>query len=247
MTAGEHDGCVTELQSYLNSWGADLAVDGDFGVHTFAAVEAFQSARGLRVDGQVGPRTKAAILDSGAYRCPPRGCPSQGRPIQPYVIAAARAMAATGTMPYSYAGGHGPIPGPTIGECVPPDAGYDNGVCEGSHTVGLDCSGFVRLMYAEAADYDVLGSGGTDEQIVQGTQVSAGQAVPGDLVFFGTSTGNTDHVGIYAGVSNGVPRMYDAFDTGTYVREEPISDANTPDHPLLGYWHYAAEVAAPTS
>ncbi|MBC3840162.1 C40 family peptidase [Streptacidiphilus sp. 4-A2] len=83
-------------------------------------------------------------------------------------------------------------------------------------------------MYSEAADYDVLGSGGTDEQIVQGAQVPAGQAVPGDLLFFGTSTGNTDHVGIYAGVVDGVPQMYDAFDTGTYVREEPVSDANTP-------------------
>ncbi|MBC3840163.1 peptidoglycan-binding protein [Streptacidiphilus sp. 4-A2] len=118
MTEGEHDGCVTELQSYLNSSGADLAVDGDFGVHTFAAVEAFQAARGLHVDGQVGPQTKAAIHDSGAYRCPPTGCPGQGRPIQPYVIADARAMAATGTMPYSLRGGHARPPGrPSASAC----------------------------------------------------------------------------------------------------------------------------------
>jgi peptidoglycan hydrolase-like protein with peptidoglycan-binding domain len=55
MTEGEDDGCVTTLQSFLNSWGADLAVDGDFGIHTFDAVEAFQAAHGLNVDGQVGP------------------------------------------------------------------------------------------------------------------------------------------------------------------------------------------------
>ena len=248
---GEDDGCVTTLQSFLNSWGADLAVDGDFGIHTLDAVEAFQAAHGLQANGQVGPQTKSVFYEDGVYYCPTTGCPGQGTPIQPYVVADAKAMAATGTMPYSYDGGHGSTPGPSLGECQAEAKGAggwtNDGVppteCLGSKTVGLDCSGFARLMYAEAANYDVLGSGGTDEQIVQGTQVSSSQAVPGDLVFFGTSTGNTDHVGIYAGVINGVPEMYDAFDTGTNVEMDPISRANTSDHPLLGYWHYNATVA----
>jgi len=251
MTEGEDDGCVTTLQSFLNSWGADLAVDGDFGIHTFDAVEAFQAAHGLNVDGQVGPQTKSVIYSDGVYYCPPAGCPGQGTPIQPYVVADARAMAAAGTMPYSYDGGHGSTPGPSLGECAaegPGAGGWTNDgepptECLGAKTVGLDCSGFVRFMYAEAANYDALGSGGTDLQIVQGTKVSTSQAVPGDLVFFGTSTSDTDHVGIYAGIVSGVPMMYDAFDTGTYVREEPISDANTSDHPLLGYYHYNFTVA----
>jgi len=251
MAEGEDDGCVTTLQSFLNSWGADLAVDGDFGVHTFDAVEAFQAAHGLDVDGQVGPQTKSVFYEDGVYYCPTTGCPGQGTPIQPYVVADAKAMVATGTMPYSYDGGHGSTPGPSLGECAaegPGAGGWTNDgepptECLGSKTVGLDCSGFARLMYAEAANYDPLGSGGTDDQIVQGTEVSAGQAVPGDLVFFGTSTGNTDHVGIYAGVINGVPEMYDAFDTGTNVEMDPISRANTSDHPLLGYWHYNIDVA----
>ncbi|MFC1418115.1 C40 family peptidase [Streptacidiphilus cavernicola] len=245
MAANEHDGCVTTLQSFLNSWGAHLAVDGDFGVHTVAAVESYQAARGIGVDGQVGAQTKAALYNDGAYYCPPTGCPGQGQPIQPYVVAAAKAMIATSPpMPYSYAGGHATTPGPGIGQCIAPDAGYDNGVCYGSHTVGLDCSGFARLMYAEAANRDVLGSGSTDNEIANplATLVPLSKAVPGDLIFFGLSTGNTDHVGIYAGTVSGVPMMYNAFDTGTNVREEPVSDADNSSHPLLGYYHYSVTV-----
>ncbi|MHA6757558.1 C40 family peptidase [Streptacidiphilus sp. PAMC 29251] len=245
LTEGEHDGCVTTLQSFLNSWGAHLSVDGDFGAHTFTAVESFQAAHGLGVDGQVGPQTKAVIAGGGAYPCPSSGCPGQGTAIQPYVVIDAKKMVAAGNMPYAYAGGHGRTPGPSLGQCVPPDAGYVNGVCEGSHTVGLDCSGFARLMYSQAAGYDVLGSGNTDSQLARGTLVAVSKAVPGDLVFFGKSTTDTDHVGIYAGVVNGVPEMYNAFETGTYVREEPISDANDSSHPLLGYYHYSATVAVP--
>ena len=251
MSEGEDDGCVTTLQSFLNSWGADLAVDGDFGVHTFDAVEAFQADHGLDVDGQVGPQTKSVIYGDAVYYCPTTGCPGQGTPIQPYVVADAKAMVAAGDMPYAYGGGHDTTPGRSMGWCQaegPGAGGWTNDgepptECLGSKTDGLDCSGFVRLMYAEAADYDPLGSGDTNAQILQGTEVSSSQAVPGDLVFFGTSTSETDHVGIYAGVINGVPEMYDAFDTGTNVETDPISRANTHDHPLLGYWHYNLDVA----
>ncbi|MBF9069075.1 C40 family peptidase [Streptacidiphilus fuscans] len=254
MTEGEIDGCVTSLQSFLNTQGQHLAVDGDFGAHTFAAVEAFQAANSLSVDGQVGPATKAKILyEDGVYHCPSTGCPGQNQAIQPYVVQYAAAMAKQGTMPYVYAGGHGASPGPSVGYCsgtpgTSSAAGYlqdSNGTwyCFASHHVGLDCSGFARLMYYEAAGYDVLGSGATNDQIKLGNQISSSQAVPGDLIFFGTSTSSTDHVGIYAGVVNGVPMMYNAFDTGTNVREEPVSDAQSSDHPNAYYTHYDAYVS----
>ncbi len=41
------DGCVTELQRLLNSHGPGLAVDGNFGPATVAAVKSFQSSYGL--------------------------------------------------------------------------------------------------------------------------------------------------------------------------------------------------------
>jgi hypothetical protein len=58
--------CVVALQDLLINWGfgADLGssgADGGFGSHTVAAVEAFQTAAGIGVDGQVGTQTKAAL------------------------------------------------------------------------------------------------------------------------------------------------------------------------------------------
>lgn len=53
---------VKWLQWQLNSLGYDCgAVDGAFGAKTLAAVKAFQRAKGLTVDGLVGPATRAAL------------------------------------------------------------------------------------------------------------------------------------------------------------------------------------------
>ena len=54
---------VKALQSMLNALGFDCgAVDGIFGDKTRAGVKAFQQAKGLVVDGIVGPMTKAVLL-----------------------------------------------------------------------------------------------------------------------------------------------------------------------------------------
>lgn len=50
-----------QVQAYLNGHGSNLAIDGDFGVKTDAAVRAFQRRWGLSVDGVVGPQTTAAF------------------------------------------------------------------------------------------------------------------------------------------------------------------------------------------
>ncbi len=53
---------VVWLQEHLVSVGYATAVDGDFGPTTQAAVQQFQSVRGLTVDGIAGPATWAALL-----------------------------------------------------------------------------------------------------------------------------------------------------------------------------------------
>ena len=75
IVKGQRGGCVTELQSLLNHHGADLAVDGGFGPLTDSAVRDFQAEKGLAVDGQVGPNTKAALY--GAVT-PPSSPPPGG-------------------------------------------------------------------------------------------------------------------------------------------------------------------------
>jgi putative chitinase len=51
------------VQQSLNKLGTEppLIVDGSFGLATVTAVKAFQQAKGLEVDGKVGPQTVAAI------------------------------------------------------------------------------------------------------------------------------------------------------------------------------------------
>lgn len=45
------------LQTYLNKFGANLAVDGLFGIKTYLAVREFQKNNDLFIDGIVGPNT----------------------------------------------------------------------------------------------------------------------------------------------------------------------------------------------
>lgn len=57
-----HD--VKQLQALLNGHGASVVVDSVFGDGTDAAVRAFQTRRGLSVDGRVGRRTQASLASS---------------------------------------------------------------------------------------------------------------------------------------------------------------------------------------
>jgi len=49
-------------QEHLATAGFTIPIDGDYGPETQAAVESFQAAQGLTVDGIVGPATWAALL-----------------------------------------------------------------------------------------------------------------------------------------------------------------------------------------
>ncbi|MFC7590471.1 C40 family peptidase [Nonomuraea antimicrobica] len=130
---------------------------------------------------------------------------------------------------YSWGGGHGEDPGPSMGTC----RGYRGQIkpCPAATTLGLDCSGFARWVYAMAHGEDVLGPGNTDDQVRKMRRVSA--ARPGDLVFFGQigkRAVKTHHVGIYLGGG----KMMNAPYTGSIVRIDDIRDRAD----LAGFYRY---------
>ncbi|RSN73464.1 serine/threonine protein kinase, partial [Streptomyces sp. WAC 05379] len=58
---------VVQVQCMLTKRGYSVGssgVDGEFGSATLAAVKQFQGAKGLEVDGEVGPNTWAALRSS---------------------------------------------------------------------------------------------------------------------------------------------------------------------------------------
>lgn len=60
---------VTQLQLFLSHLGSTLTCDGIFGNGTASAVRAFQKKHGLVVDGIVGPKTWAKLLEeTGAVK-----------------------------------------------------------------------------------------------------------------------------------------------------------------------------------
>ena len=231
--AGDSGPAVVALQRQLNAHGSQLTTDGKFGPLTTQAVQNFQSHHSLTADGVARPKTWLALLtnEPGSNPTPP---PTSGGNAR--IVSTARAIEngqavsgwSGGSVPYSWGGGHGSRPGPTLGTCV----GYTGSIhpCPANHTVGVDCSGFTRWVYSIAFGSDVLGGGNTDSQISLLHRVSASNAQPGDLVFFGSSTTNTHHVGIYIG--NG--QMINALKTGTYVQTTSLSVFSD----LVGYYHY---------
>jgi peptidoglycan hydrolase-like protein with peptidoglycan-binding domain len=59
---GDTEHPIRTLQHLLRAHGKNVVVDGKFGPATDAAVRAFQSGRGLAVDGIVGPHTWSALI-----------------------------------------------------------------------------------------------------------------------------------------------------------------------------------------
>lgn len=131
-----------------------------------------------------------------------------------------------GAVPYVWGGGHGRDVGPSTGTC----SGYTGSIqpCPARTTVGVDCSGFTRWVYKLAYGKDIFGGVNTNGQIARLVKVSAANARAGDLVFFGTSSSNTHHVGVYIGNN----KMINAPKTGFNIRTDTLHSD------LVGYYRY---------
>ncbi|MQY50349.1 C40 family peptidase [Rhodocyclus tenuis] len=81
---------------------------------------------------------------------------------------------------------------------------------------GLDCSGFVQLVYREAAGLILPRTAREQSQV--GAVVDKNELKPGDLVFFNTMRHAFSHVGIYLGDN----RFLHAPRTGAEVRVEDM-------------------------
>ncbi|MFI5801138.1 peptidoglycan-binding protein [Streptomyces sp. NPDC051677] len=282
MQQGERDGCVTELQNLLNQHGASLTLDGIFGPATASAVESFQSDALLPVDGIAGPHTKAALyngtivlvgceIPDGMTECATGdGMAARAVNLAHYYYDAPKSASqaadqvrlkqrygfgTVGAIPYVWGGGHGGSPGPSYGTCQ----GYTGAIqpCPAASTKGLDCSGFVRLIYKMAAAIDIApGGGGTNQEIKNAHlhAVPRSDLRPGDLIFWGAGTDNTDHVAMYLGSEYVVttdnsasplnpysppltgtgPAVIEAWFTGSHVGIHLLSQHSRPP---VGYYH----------
>ncbi len=189
---GMTSNAVLQLQQKL---GVSPAT-GYFGSLTLAAVQAFQTAHQLTVDGQVGPQTWAAIF--GSPTPTPTSTPTQSAPKPPAYPAivrqpglGAKALALVAT----YAGK------PYLWGAAGPNA--------------FDCSGLTMYVYQQLG---VLLQRSANDQFLTTLHVPYSQAQPGDLIFFYDTTGYVYHVGMYAG--NGM--MWDAPHSGAVVRYENV-------------------------
>ena len=84
---------------------------------------------------------------------------------------------------------------------------------------GLDCSGFVRLVFKDSLGTQLPRTAAEMSQV--GQRIDSSQLKPGDLVFFNTMRRTFSHVGIYLGDNH----FLHAPRTGAEVRVESMEDS----------------------
>ena len=215
---------------------AAQAVQGSAFPDAYAAWE--PTARQLygELAGHGGPLGAPVVADVASVSCTPAGgavgpvgvvsngvqvqLPAQSShhgtltfPTQAAATAAAAGLSQLGVR-YSWGGG-GPS-GPTNGI-------HDGGVGDSFGDFaqpGFDCSGLTLYSYAQAGIF--IGRTSNDQHDQVQTHVPWAQALPGDLLFYG-SPGLTHHVALYLGAdATGQQLMLEAPQSGLTVRVSPV-------------------------
>jgi len=232
LSLGSRSSAVSQLQRDLTGLGFDThGIDGWFGPKTNQAVLNFQKSQGLKVDGLVGPITKAALNAALTGNVP-----------SPKVSDSAKAPTAASISHYNShekpvvdafrANFDGSLAQTLVGRAIwYMEYGYMKyGHTKYPTTGYIDCSNFVSLVYKDfgysitsaAKNYNTVGVKveGVYARKISGsskyTLVGIENLKPGDIFTYWNSDApaktHIGHVAIYMGLVNGKPCIINTCD-----------------------------------
>lgn len=186
LSRGATGASVTDLQNRLTAAGFDTGpADGDFGPKTEAAVKAYQTSRGLEVDGVVGPQTWGSLRDGAApVQGPQPTPPAADGDLRQRILSIAQGEVGTRE----------------VGENSGPVLKYPNAFGRGSEAWCGDFVSWVNTQAGNPMNEPYVPSLVTHMQDAgkwKGTQ----DPKPGDLVVFDWYGDGPEHVGIVKGVN----------------------------------------------
>ena len=227
LTLGSRGSAVSQLQSDLTGLGFYTnSIDGSFGPKTYNAVVNFQKSQGLKMDGVVGPKTKAALNTALIGIVPPPQVPATPAATSTYTSSSSHYNSHEKPLVDSLRASYdGSLAQALVGRAV---WYMEYGFMKYGHTKYLttgyiDCSNYVSLVYKDfgysitsaAKNYNTVGvkvEGVYAKKIPGSTKytlVGVEKLKPGDIFTFWNSDApartHIGHVAIYMGVINGKP------------------------------------------